>query len=249
LTPEEFAREYGRQFRRSGKCYFDESLLVGARAKVRAPDDVTWPGGRLRLWKLPGTGGTPVLPWQAGAPAATSRILIGADCAEGLADGDASAAVAVDDATGQQVAAYHARVGVTEYAEDLHRLARMLGDAWIAVEANNHGHAVASWLWHHLGYRRVFREVRRDEGSLAPPSARLGLLTTVASKPAMLAAYSEAVKVGRFVALDAGLVAEMGSFLCLPGGGYGAAPGRNDDRVMGAALCQAGRGQHTPRCY
>ncbi|MCX7804791.1 MAG: terminase family protein [Planctomycetota bacterium] len=175
-------------------------------------------------------------------------FVIGADAAEGLEDGDRSAAVVLDRRTGEQVAAYHARAGVTEYAEDLVRLARMFDDAWLAIEANNHGHAVCAWVYRHCGYRRVLRDSRSAEGALGAPAGRLGITTTAAGKTAMLAAVEAAIREGRLVIRDGHLADELSAFIRLPGGGCGAGPGSHDDRVIALMLAQEARESRQPRC-
>jgi len=227
----DFRREYELQFTRPGESYFDDAVIEDARKRTRAPIDVIW-RGRLSIWKRPDPN---------------RRYVIGADVAEGLRDGDYSTAGVLDTVTGEEIAAYHAHAGVTEYAEDLVRLSRLYNSAWLAIEANNHGHAVCAWVYNHCRYRRVFREWRRDEGALNAPSARLGLLTTAQSKPAMLAGLEYALRKGLLTTYDAAAVEEMATYQCLPGGEYGAAPGHHDDRVMRLCLSQQARGMPVPR--
>jgi len=231
LSPEEFAREYEGNFARSGSCYFGDALIAELRARIRAPMETIW-NGKLKIYARPASG---------------ALYEIGADVAEGLADGDYSAAHVRNTATGEIVAVFHARVSVTEYAEMLVTLAKVYNNAWLCIEANNHGHAVCAWVYHHCRYRRVAREHRQAEGQLGAESMRLGILTTAQSKPAMLAQLEQALRTGSLKVFDAGTVEELAVFYRQPGGTYGAASGRNDDRVIGLMLCACARLRRTVR--
>lgn len=235
LTPQEFDREYGLQFARSGSCYFRSELVKRLRAKCRQPEQIIW-GGRLRLF----------------APLSQLAIepnVIGADVAEGLEGGDYSSAGLMRRRSGEMLATYHGHVDTTEYAEDLVHLGQIGGNAWMGIEANNHGHAVCNWVYKHLRYRRVLRENREAEGNMGAQSAsRLGILTTTSTKPAMLAETEHGLEKDTIHIYDAGVIEELESFRRLPGGGYGAAGTAHDDRVMMLLLTQNARGRHIPRC-
>lgn len=226
-----FRREYELIFTRPGDAYFDDAIINAIRKGTCAPREILW-RDRLRIWKRPDPN---------------RRYVIGGDVAEGLQDGDYSTSGVVDPVSGEEVASYHAHVGVTEYGEDLVRLGRLYNNAWLALEANNHGHAVCAWAFNHCRYRRVFREWRKDEGALGMPAARLGLTTTAQSKPAMLAGLEYALRKKLLTIYDAAAVEELATFLCLPGGEYGAGPGQHDDRVIRLCLAQQARGMPIPR--
>lgn len=226
-----FRREYEMQFTRPGDAYFDDAVIEAVKRGTCAPREILW-RDRLRIWKR-------TVPDR--------RYVIGGDVAEGLLDGDYSTAGVLDPVTGEEIAAYHAHTGVTEYAEDLVRLAKLYNNAWLAIEANNHGHAVCAWIYNHCRYRRVFREWRKDEGALNAPAARLGLTTTSHSKPAMLAGLEYALRKKLLIVYDAAAAEELATYLCLPGGEYGAGPGQHDDRVIRLCLAQQARGLPMPR--
>lgn len=235
LSPEEFDREYGLKFSRPGSCYFGDQLIADLRAQCREPLDVLW-GGKLKIWIPPANFN------------AMDASVIGADVAEGLEGGDASAANVIGRRTGIVPATYHGRIGTTEYADDLVRLGNLYGHAWLSIEANNHGHAVCQWAFKHCRYRRIYRESREAEGQIGAPSrTRLGVLTTESSKPAMLAAAEYALRKNQIAVFDAALVEELAVFRRLPGGGYGAVRPYFDDRVMSLLLSHDGRGRPFPR--
>jgi hypothetical protein len=233
LSPRDFAREHECEFVRPGASFFDDDTVKRVQDGC-APPQQTELRGRLSIWNARPKG----------------RVVIGADVAEGLDDGDFSAAVALDCETGDVVATYRAHVGVTDYAEDLVALAKMYNSAWLSIEANNHGHAVCMWVYRQLKYKKLFRETREGEGQLASTSTtRLGTLTTASSKPAMLSAVERQLRTGGITLRDRALAGEIASYLCLPGGGYGGAPGTHDDMLMALLLAEHGRSRRVPRCW
>lgn len=227
-----FAREFQKEFQRPGECYFEDSIIEILRAGCMRPSEVIWQG-RLRIYQRPVPG---------------RGYKIGADVAEGLADGDASSAHVIDQLSGVVVAKYKGRIGLTEYAQDLVALGKLYNNAWLAIEANNHGHAVCAWAYQHCRYRRVYRESREEEGQLQGPARyRLGILNTSSTKPMMLAELEDGFRKGAIKVHDAETVEELASFLRLPGGGYGAAPGKHDDDVVSLMLAQNARGRSAPK--
>lgn len=233
LGQRSFDREYGGAFTRPGSAYFDDEIIKKLRAAAVAPKSEQW-GGKLKVWETARPG---------------CQYVIGADVAEGVEDGDYSAAQILDRKTGRQVATFHARLGITEYAERLVALAQIYNRAWLAIEANNHGHAVCQWAYRHCRYHRIHRESREGEGRLGTPAMRLGILTTTASKPAMLAAVENGLRTSAIQVYDAGTIEELAAFLSLTGGAYGAPNGQHDDLVMALLLAQAGRGRGSPRSF
>jgi len=236
LSPDDFAREHECEFVRSGASYFHTGVITRICKGCIAPLQ-TLLNGRLKIF----------VPMKAWAP---GENVGGADVAEGLDDGDFSAAAIMHRRSGVVLATYHARVSVTDYAEDLAKIGVLFGKIWWSIEANNHGHAVCMWLYKHLKYRNVYRESREAEGQIGAPShTRLGVLTTAASKPAMLAVAEKGLRTGSIKVLDIGMAEELATFLCLPGGGYGAAPATHDDRVISLLLAQDGRSRPFPRSW
>jgi hypothetical protein len=241
IGPQKFDREYGGIFSRPGACYFDDDTIKLLRKLVLPPVETAL-GGRLRIYVTPQE--------FARAIATGDTAVIGADVAEGTENGDFSVAQVLSRRTGRQLATFHGRVGVTEFAEILVKLAKMYGNAWLGIEANNHGHAVCQWVYRHLRYRRVHRESLREQGAVGvAPRSRLGILTTESSKPAMLAELEDGVRKQTLHICDAATIEELSTFISLPGGGYGAAPGMHDDCVMSLAIAQNCRGRACPVAF
>jgi len=230
-----FDREYGGKFETEGDSCFGVSVTDALRERIKRLNIVPkllW-ADRLRIYK----------PYNG-----AHRYVIGADVAEGLADGDYSAACALDCTTGEEVAAYHGHINTTDYACDLKKLAEMFGMAWIAVEANNHGHAVCAWLFRSLKYRRLFREKIENKVGVGPTS-RLGLSTNVATRPIMVTGLEHALRFGTLITYDVETVEELESFVSDGQGSYSAPSGQHDDRVLKLAIAQAARTRPIPTSW
>lgn len=174
------------------------------------------------------------------APTPYGTYVLGADVAQGLAHGDASAAVVFDLETGEEVAHLHERVPPDEFADHLH----LLGNAYpgvLGVERNNHGFAVIQRMRELHGARYL---LCRDLPPLATstdfevPSRAgdYGWLTTARSKPLMIAELEEAVRKGLLRFGTPELVQEMRHYQRQDNGDTSAPAGMFDDRVVAAAI-------------
>jgi len=169
------------------------------------------------------------------AQAGRSYVL-GADVAEGVGGGDASAAVLLDAASGLQCAEICTRRGVHEFAAALDRLGRTYNTALLAIERNNHGHAVLEALQHSFAYPRIF----------AHQAGRPGWLTTAQSKPQAIAALDRMLRDAPHAFASRRLLEQCRAYRLLDGGGTGAPPGAYDDLVMAAAIACAVRESARP---
>lgn len=115
-----------------GKQFFDKDILIARKRELVGfkPFGISKNGdARLFHKRIPGR-----------------RYLIGADPATGRTvfteDTDNSAAVVIDMETGEEMAAYRARVTPVDFAWDLDELGRYYNDAPIAVERTGDGGTV-----------------------------------------------------------------------------------------------------------
>lgn len=177
------------------------------RPAVLRDRDVT--GGTLTLYALPRPG---------------RRCIIGADVAEGLEHGDYSAATLIDALTWEELAHLHGRWEPDEYAELLDALARAYG-AELAVERNNHGHAVLV----KLKTLKTPRVVLGHDG-------RLGWLTTEQTKPQSIDLLAAALRDGLTNIHTQASLDELQIYRVLGNGKTGAPEGYHDDRVMSWAI-------------
>jgi len=221
-----FRREHEGVFERVGDPYFGDDvadLLRAGCAGTSGEPKRMWPGDRLRMYKAPQKG---------------VRYVIGADVALGRADGDFCAAhvIAVTGNKARVDATYHARVDPGEFADDLLKLARMYGNAWIGVESNNHGLATLQTLYRELKYRRLFCDSDETRSGFGKVRGKLGIETNQGTKPVMLTALERALRTGALSVTDAATVNELRQFQSLGDGAYGAPPGMHDDLVMALAI-------------
>jgi len=211
LAPQEFAEDPAECFLASGECVFDLEVLEKRRAELtpgHACDN-----GRLRTW----------FPAQPGR-----QYVIGVDPAGGGAEGDYSCAQVIDRAFGLQCAELHGHFHPAELARRVAELARDYNDALVAVERNNHGHAVLTSLERLERYAHVY------EGA----DGRGGWLTNVATRPAMLESLVALVTAEPGLLMSERLLSECRTFVRRSNGSPAAAPGAHDDCVLAMAIAQ-----------
>lgn len=133
-------------FLTSGKQYFNRQILVAR--KMELVD--------LKPWKTFHSGQAQIFKQKI----ATRRYVIGADPATGRTvnneDTDFCAAVVIDLETGEEQAAYHARVTPEDFAFDLADLGRYYNNATIAVERTGDGGTVILTLKGDCAYHAVY---------------------------------------------------------------------------------------------
>ncbi len=83
------------------------------------------------------------------------RYCGGGDPAEGNPSSDDSAAVFLDEMTGEEVAMLSGKFQPSTFAAYIDQIGRWLNNASVLVERNNHGHAVLLWLRDHSKLRRL----------------------------------------------------------------------------------------------
>lgn len=177
--------------------------------------------------------------WLYRPPDKGSRYVIGADCSEGLPDGDWSSASVIrvwkddDGYRGEQVAVLRGLWPPEEYAMRLHRLAlHYSGDdgvrrVMVGVERNNHGHAVL------LRMRQL--NPKDKPYSLSAWGNKLGWHTTTTTRPLMYDEYAGAIRLRRVDIHDPGTLSQMSTFASNARGGE-AQSGFHDDDVTAMAI-------------
>jgi len=216
LRAQEFAEDETECFLASGRPVFELAAIDRRVAEVFAPVFVRENGCEYE-WAGPEPG---------------REYLIGADPAEGCPDGDFSAAQVLDAATGIQCLELAARWPIERFAEYLAQLGRRYNDALVAVERNNHGHAVLYALRHRHGYRRLYRHTP-GEGDLA-----LGWPTNAQTKPQLVAALHAMLADAPGAFHSRRLLEEMRSYAYDASGATTAPEGLHDDLLiaMGIAM-------------
>lgn len=155
--------------------------------------------------------------------------VIGADTSEGCG-GDASAACVFEARTREQVATLRGQMKPSDFAHKLEKLASKYitrKEIWplVAVERNNHGHAVLLELDEHIKYRNLFKA--KDE--------RVGWVTDRITRPIMLNALIDAVEGKNFKFNDRVTLQECLT-LVNENGKIQAAVGKHDDTIIAAAI-------------
>ena len=179
-------------------------------------------------------------------PDANHSYIIGADVAEGLEKGDYSDASVVCRETGREMAALRGHWPMDVYAAKLDELGYRYNEALLAVERNNHGHAVllalVSGLAHErwAGARIAYAKLYHYKEEYTPgrrQDARPGWHTNVATKPLMISSLTRGMRDEVYEPRSQTFIREATDFESDEAGRMGAPDGRNDDAVMARAIC------------
>ena len=219
LSAQEFAEDAVSCFRASGECVFEMNVIDRALASADEPVE-TKDNARLSIW----------LPPQKG-----KEYVIGVDPAGGGTRGDYSCAEVIDRKTGAQCAELHGHWSLPELARQLIKLGKQYNLALLAVERNNHGHAVLVQL-RHKNYPNVYEQKGKD-----------GWNTTAASRPEMIERMAAVVAENPELLRSARLWNECRTFVRNADGASGAAPGAHDDCVIAMAIAMAVREEEAGR--
>ena len=158
--------------------------------------------------------------------------IVGVDPAGGGVDGDYSCVQVIDKANGMQCAELHGHFPPQELAARVLLLAQRYNNALVAVERNNHGHAVLAHLMMNQGYTNIYKM-----------NGQSGWLTTAASRPRMLENLAQILSAAPFMFASPRLLEEFRTFIRHPDGSCSAAAGAHDDTVMAMAIAQVVRAE------
>lgn len=175
---------------------------------------------------------------------------IGADVAEGLEGGDASAAYIIDADTGEDVAAVYGQMDLDIYAKQLDYVGRMYGDALLGVETNNVGHSVINTLLNVTFYPNLYHHDSYN-AEAGTNENKPGWPTTTVTRPILVDAMIEGIREGVWRINDANLISEMKTFVRNRAGkpqamGKGTLGGCKDDRVLGYGIAHQMRLRRPP---
>lgn len=141
-------------------------------------------------------------------PNSGERYIIGADTAEGLANGDfCSAFIMTRDC--KQVGFFHGKIDPDHFGKVLVELAKIYNDALLVPEINNTGYATLAAIKNE-GYLKVYmRQVFDEIGKES--TDKMGWRTQATNKQMMLSKLISFYRDDILKILDIGLVKEMGS--------------------------------------
>lgn len=215
----------------SGQQYFDrEILLYRKRELVHFAPFQTFSNGDARIFhpRIPGR-----------------RYLIGADCATGRTvssdNTDYCAGVVIDMETGEEMAAYRAKVTPQDFAYDLADLGRYFNDAVISVERTGDGGTCILTLQGECKYAAVYKHKewwRRQRTKVIEVD---GFPTTTKTRPIALNFLNRFVIEHPELIWDEQFLNEALTFVRDPKGKPAAASGAHDDTVSARWVAAATR--------
>src|SRR4051812_11209666 len=211
LAAQEYAEDPAACFLASGECVFDVAQLDQRMANAAAPLEKK-DNGRLQVWYPPQSG---------------REYIIGVDPAGGGVAGDYTCAQVVDRASGMQCAELRGHYSLAESARHVAALAGRFNGALIAVERNNHGHAVL------MGLQRM-----EHCGNLYEHHDGVGWPTNAATRPQMTENFVALLTTVPELFASERLLNECRTFVRRKDGSPAAAPGAHDDCVMAMAIAQ-----------
>jgi len=198
-------------------CFLATGLAIMDLKKVKDQLDLLKPplsdDGEIRIYEKPIKG---------------KFYTVGADTSEGIGQ-DFSVGVLFRADNREQVAILRGRFPPSEFAHKLKKLCEMYraADRWpeLAVERNNHGHAVLLELNEHIRYSNLFKA----------PDGRVGWVTDRVTRPIMLSAFIEGVENQTIKIKDKEILFECLT-LIVKNGKIQASAGKRDDTVIASSI-------------
>ncbi len=205
----------------SGKQYFDKDILIARKRELVSYKPLrTYDNGSARIFKGPIPG---------------RRYVIGADVATGRTisneDTDYCAAVVIDLETGEEKAAYRARVTPQDFALDLDDLGRWYNNAIIAVERTGDGGTTILTLQGECKYGAIYKHREWHKRERKKAIEFEGFPTTGKTRPIALNCLSTFVLEHPELIWDAQFIDEALVFVRDEKGIPAATTGAHDDTV------------------
>jgi hypothetical protein len=187
--------------------------------------------GPLRIWQVPKPGREYIVFGDV-----AGKVTLDTHDARPIGKkDDYCAASVVDRETGEQVAAYHARIDPDLYGLELARLGYLYKTALVAVEnTGGYGVATIATLYRSLTYPNLYTHRKLDSYTQAWTD-EIGWDTTETTRPVMLSSLRSMLRDHPERLKDDGLKREMRTFVVHSNGKPAAQSGTHDDRVMSHA--------------
>jgi hypothetical protein len=139
------------------------------------------------------------------------RYALGADVAEGV-NKDSSTGVVWDFTTSEVVATYkNNTIDPENFAHTLVQGGNLYGTCLIAVERNNHGHAVIVVLKNNYPTDKIYKQKKKDKVN-ENYTEQLGWLTSSVTKPRMVHGLANAINNGEVQLNDKSLIMEARTY-------------------------------------
>jgi len=212
---QEYAEDAQSCFLSSGECVFDLGVVEQRLASCGEPLEVK-DNGRLQIWFPPARASQGEKSW-----------IIGVDPAGGGAAGDYACAQVIERFSGMQCAELLGHFTPRELAQWVSRLGREYCDALVAVERNNHGHAVLAYLTDRHHYPNLYEE-----------NGQAGWGTNTATRPRMVEHLSVLLADAPGLFFSRRLLQECRTFVRHADSSTRASGGAHDDCVLAMAIAQ-----------
>jgi len=214
-------------FLKSGSPVFDTDILKAVDKTLAEQNPVEiWLGGDLYIYKIAEPG---------------ARYIVGSDTSEGDINSDYSAAMVIRAFPFpiEQVALLHGRWSPDILSEKLYKIGMAYNKASIAVERNNHGHAVILNLANGIVRQGIVKYPPYPD-IFVGPDKKYGWLTSGTSKPQMIEELDRVIRSGELVMNSKQFLSEARKFNYLAASKMGAPSGAHDDIVMAMAIALMG---------
>lgn len=209
-TDQEYPSDPDTCFLVSGRGFFDQTVTTRLIELSKAPIERR-DHDRISIWKHAEPG---------------NAYVLSVDTSEG-GGGDPSAGILRDRATSEHVATIFGQYPTWELARAAAKLGGEYNVALIAVERNNHGHAVLQALEREEKYPHIYRHVADN---------KLGWPTTQVTRPQMLDELDDAHRRGLWKSPDRNVLSQFRTFIVPDSGKPQAARGEYDDLVLAEAI-------------
>lgn len=206
----------------TGAQYFDKEIAIARKRELTG----------FKPWKTYDNGACSIFRQKVSG----RRYLIGADVATGRSikegETDFCAAVVGDLETGEEFAAYRARVSPQDFAFDLDELGRYFNTAMIAVERTGDGGTTMLVLRGECAYDNVYEHIEWTKRNRQKRLMKFeGFPTTGKTRPIALNFVSQFLNEHPDLIWDENFLNEALTFVRDPRGIPAAAPGTHDDTV------------------
>ena len=187
LYDQEFPEDDAKAFLSTGNPYFDNRKMLTLLKEARIKNKETPPVEETYDYTA----------WEA--PINGQMYVAGVDVAEGI-DGDWSVIKILNVTSRREAFVYRARVPIDKFYRVCDYWCRQYNNCLLAVERNNHGHAVIQGLYENCKYPNLFVQERdtrnvRIRGHMEPKTiVKIGWDTTSLSKPLMLDQLKEGIE-------------------------------------------------------
>jgi hypothetical protein len=202
-------------------------FITDSQGKTKWEDDEN---GYIRIWKM---------------PEPDKFYAIGADVAEGLITGDYSCGIVMDEDL-DMVASWHGHIDPDLFGDELVKLAQFYNEAYIGVEANNHGLVTLKAIIR-KEYWNIFYQKNYDKIS-DQVTQKVGWRTTKRTKPIMIGTLAEYIRECWLGLPWDMLISECYTYVIEEDGSTNAQTGCHDDTVMALSivlqLLLEGRGEN-----